>query len=255
MINEINYNSSEDFNPGDWIELYNIDKNPVDISGWTFKDEDDAHSFELPGNSIIDSYGYVVLCSDETLFLSEFQDVVNRIGSFGFGLSAAGELIRLYNADGGLVDWIAYDDSDPWPIEPDGEGPTLALMNPKMDNTLAENWAVSGGHGTPGAVNDVISGIQEETESDAPVAFSLGWNYPNPFNPMTTIPFSIPESGRVTIEIYSILGQRVAKVIDDNMPPGHHQAVFRADHLASGIYYYRFAASGFIQTNSMLLLK
>ncbi|MFC1650030.1 CotH kinase family protein [Candidatus Latescibacterota bacterium] len=255
VINEINYNSSEDFNPGDWIELYNTDESPVDISGWTFKDEDDAHYFELPSNTIIDANAYLVLSGDETLFQSVFPEVNNCVGSFGFGLSAQGEVIRLYDANDGLVDWLKYNDSDPWPVQPDGGGPTLALIEPSKDNTLSESWGASTEHGTPGALNDMFSGIQENTDSETPIEFSLGQNYPNPFNPMTTIPFSVPESGRVTIAIYSILGQRVAKIIDDNLTAGHHQAVFRADHFASGIYFYRIEAAGFNQTKSMMLLK
>lgn len=255
VINEINYNSSDDFNPGDWIEIHNIDENPVDVSGWIFKDEDDTHYFVLPANTEIAPNEFLVLYSDEALFQSKFPDVNNSIGSFEFGLNAGGELLRLYNANGGLADWLRYNDSDPWPVSPDGRGSTLALIDHTQDNTLAENWARSAEHGTPGAENVVILGIDEDAELDAPIAFSLGQNYPNPFNPMTNIPFSLPESGRVTINIYSILGQRVATVVDDNLTAGHHKAVFRADNLANGIYFYRIEANGFVKTKSMMLLK
>ncbi|MFC1538350.1 CotH kinase family protein [Candidatus Latescibacterota bacterium] len=255
VINEINYNSSDDFNPGDWVELYNITENTVDISGWVFKDEDDTHSFEIPANTVLLPYGYIVLSSDETLFQSVFPDVSRHVGSFGFGLNAAGEVLRLYDADGELIDWVVYDDSEPWPVEPDGTGSTLALVNPEVDNIHPENWLSSSGNGTPGAQNDMFSVIDENAGSDTPLVFSLGQNYPNPFNPVTTIPFSIPESGSVTIEIYSILGQRVATVIDDTLPPGSYQVVFRGDNYASGIYFYRIEATGFNETKSMLLLK
>jgi hypothetical protein len=255
VINEINYNSSADFNPGDWVELYNITENTADISGWVFKDDSDEHSFELPVGTELGPYAYLVLCSEDSLFTAEFSEVNRYLGGFGFGLNAAGEGLRLYDAEGGLVDWVVYDDVEPWPVEPDGAGSTLALVNPEEDNIYAANWLASLGHGTPGWRNDVATSIDEKAETETPVAFSLGQNYPNPFNPVTTIPFLLPESGRVTVNIYSITGQRVSNVINDTMPAGYHQAVFRADHLASGIYFYRIKAEGFGETKSMLLLK
>ncbi|MFC1550950.1 CotH kinase family protein [Candidatus Latescibacterota bacterium] len=255
VINEINYNSSEDFNPGDWIELYNITETSVDISGWVFKDDDDAHSFELPSNTVLGPYAYIVLCSDDSLFTNEFPDMSRYVGSFGFGLNAAGEALRLYDSGGGLVDWVVYDDEEPWPIESDGTGPTLALVNPEVDNIHSDNWLSSSGNGTPGWVNDVANSIDEDGGFETPLAFSLWQNYPNPFNPVTTISFKVPVSDKVTLRIYSITGQRVANVINGTLPAGHHQAVFRADHLPSGMYFYRIETKGFSKTKSMLLLK
>ncbi|MFC1552959.1 T9SS type A sorting domain-containing protein, partial [Candidatus Latescibacterota bacterium] len=139
--------------------------------------------------------------------------------------------------------------------ECDGFGPTLALINLLESNNLPENWTASTGHGTPGTANDVSSFIDDTSRDNLPQAFTLGQNYPNPFNPVTTIPFSVPESGKVTLRIYSITGQRVANVIDGTHPAGSHQAVFRADHLPSGMYFYRIEAKGFRETRSMLLLK
>jgi hypothetical protein len=255
VINEINYSSSEDFNPGDWVELYNITENTVDISGWVFKDDDDAHSFEIPANTVLGPYAYLVLCCEDSLFTNEFPDMSRFVGSFGFGLNAAGEALRLYDADGGLADWVVYDDADPWPVEPDGTGSTLALIDPEQDNIHAANWLASAENGTPGWVNDVANAIDEDEELENPIAFSLGQNYPNPFNPVTTIPFEVPVSGKVTLDIYSITGQRIANILDKILTAGHHQAVFRADHLPSGMYFYRIKAGGFGETKSMLLLK
>jgi len=255
VINEINYNSSNNFDPGDWVELYNAYDIPVDISGWVFKDEDDAHIFKLPANTVITSNGYLVLCNDAAAFHNVFPDVSNYIGSFNFGLSGQGELIRLYDANGVFVDSLTYDDAFPWPVEPDGNGPTLALLNPARDNKLPEYWAASGEYGTPGEINDVYSGVDEDAETDVPVAFSLGQNYPNPFNSATTIPFSVQVAGRVAIEIYSILGQRVAKILDDDMTPGQYNVVFRTDNIPSGLYLYTIKAGKFYKAKQMLLLK
>ncbi|MFC1650451.1 CotH kinase family protein [Candidatus Latescibacterota bacterium] len=255
IINEINYNSSAMFDPEDWVELYNAYDNPMDISGWTFKDSDEANSFIIPDGTIIPADGYFVLARDAAKFSAAFTTVMNFTGDFRFGLNNAGENIMLFDTRGEIVDSLTYNDEAPWPVGPDGTGPSLELGSTDLDNNVAGNWVPSSANGTPGIANDLVLGVDENENQAAPSAFSLGQNYPNPFNPMTTIPFSVPESGRVTIEVYSILGQRMAKVIDDNLSPGHYQAVLKAGHLASGIYFYRIEANGFTQTKSMLLLK
>ena len=57
-INEINYNSSDNFDPEDWVELYNLTEETIDLSGWSFKDENDDHVFTIPNNTLIGSNEY-----------------------------------------------------------------------------------------------------------------------------------------------------------------------------------------------------
>jgi len=154
VINEINYHSSEDFNPEDWVELYNPHEVPIEIGSWEFKDDNNDNVFIFPENTILDAKDYLVICKDLEAFSQIFPDVSNIIGGFEFGLDGAGEQVRLFNADEELVDKVEYDDSPPWPITPDGTGPTLELKNPSLDNALAENWAASANSGgTPGGIN------------------------------------------------------------------------------------------------------
>lgn len=153
VINEINYNSHSSFNPDDWVELYNNDDEAVDISGWVFKDDDDGHAFTIPEGTILEKGGYIVLCMNTTDFHTLFPDVSNYIGDVGFGLGGSGDMTRLYDDQMNIIDALTYDDVAPWPTEPDGNGPTLALRNPNLDNSLGENWAASQSHGTPGKIN------------------------------------------------------------------------------------------------------
>jgi hypothetical protein len=153
VINEINYHSSNDFDPGDWVEFYNPMPYELDISGWIFKDEDDSHEFLFPSGTVLASEGYIVVAEDTVAFDSLFPAVKNYVGPMGFGLSGNGELIRLYNSDNTIVDTVHYDDSAPWPTGPDGDGPTLELINPAWDNALAESWSASSINGTPGEEN------------------------------------------------------------------------------------------------------
>ena len=155
VINEINYNSSDGFDPEDWVELHNPTNETIAIGLWEFKDDNDDHVFTLSENIVLSPGQYLVLCKDADVFSELFPNVSNFVGDLGFGLSASGELVRLFESNGLLIDEVEYDDVVPWPILADGNGPTVELINPSLDNALGENWAASDDYGTPGAVNSV----------------------------------------------------------------------------------------------------
>lgn len=254
VINEINFNSSDNFNPYDWVELYNPQDEPADISGWKFMDEDDSHLFEIPDNTTIDNFGYLTLCQNSALFHNLFPQVINYLGDFPFGLNGQGELIRLYNAEGILIDSLTFDDKAPWPEEPDGNGPTLALINPGLDNSLPENWRASDNYGTPGIHNDSTYGAVNSGEVN-PEDFVLFQNYPNPFNPVTYIRYSLPAADNVTIEIFNILGQKIITLVNEKQDSGIHTVEFDADKFVSGIYFYRIRTDHFQETKKMVLIR
>ena len=91
--------------------------------------------------------------------------------------------------------------------------------------------------------------------SDLPREFSLSQNYPNPFNPSTVIRFSLPQTSRVTLTVYNILGQRVATLIDGEVQAGIHNINFNANNLASGVYIYRLSGDNINFTKKMVLTK
>ncbi len=94
-----------------------------------------------------------------------------------------------------------------------------------------------------------------EDHSSLPSEFSLSKNYPNPFNPTTTIEYSLPLSGDILLIVYNLIGEKVALLYSGNTPAGNHKVIWDASSLASGIYFYRFQAGDFVQTRKMLLLK
>lgn len=96
--------------------------------------------------------------------------------------------------------------------------------------------------------------VPEMAES-LPGDFQLFQNYPNPFNPDTEIPFSLPRSSYVTLEIYNSLGQKITVLVDGNMNPGSYKVKFDASKLASGVYYYAFQAGEFRMVKKMLLIQ
>jgi hypothetical protein len=88
-----------------------------------------------------------------------------------------------------------------------------------------------------------------------PEVYKLEQNYPNPFNPSTRISYAIPENAKVTLKIYNLLGQEVATLVNEEQQRGNHAALFEANKLSTGVYFYRLDAGKFSQTRKMLLLK
>jgi len=153
-----NSQENEYVNPGDWVELHNPTNESIAIGLWEFKDGNDAHVFIIPENQVLESGAYLVLCKDSLAFNDNFPNVSNFIGEFDFGLNGGGELVRLFDAEELPVDEVNYNDSSPWPLEPDGNGPTLELIHPSLDNDLGVNWATSDNNGgTPGVINSVYT--------------------------------------------------------------------------------------------------
>ncbi len=157
VINEINYNSTDNFDSDDWVEIYNNSNDTIDIGSWLLKDEDDDHIFTAPSNIKILPEQYIIFCKDTIKFTELFPDVESYYGNLGFGLSGGSDLVRLFDNTGSLVDTVRYDDDDPWPLSADGNGPTLELKHPTLDNALWESWSASEGYGTPGAQNSVFN--------------------------------------------------------------------------------------------------
>ncbi len=85
--------------------------------------------------------------------------------------------------------------------------------------------------------------------------FILSQNYPNPFNPVTTIQFSLPASEYVELNVYNVLGEQVARLVNSELNVGTHQVRFNASLLSSGIYFYQIKAGEFTQTRKMILIK
>jgi hypothetical protein len=246
VINEINYNSSEEENPGDWIELYNLRDEIIDLSGWMVKDENDDHVYNFPAGYEIGPNGYLVVCEDIAAFELVHKDSINLIGNLGFGLSNGGENIRIYAPGLYLVDEVPYDDAPPWPVEPDGLGPTLELVNPLLYNELAENWKASFGLGTPGRQN--FSNTIEE--------HSLSQNYPNPSMSTTQISFSVQEPGYLSIELYDIYGRYISTLVNGFKEKSSYKLYYDTSLLPTGIYFYSMTVDNqLIDTKKMVVIQ
>ena len=102
--------------------------------------------------------------------------------------------------------------------------------------------------------NISATGIQN-ISSEIPFEYSLGQNFPNPFNPVTRINFQIPVKGNVSLKVYNQLGQEVAVLADKFMSVGYYSADFDASKLSSGVYFYRLITGSYYATKKMVLIR
>jgi hypothetical protein len=94
-----------------------------------------------------------------------------------------------------------------------------------------------------------------ESEIIKPLAFSSEQNFPNPFNPTTTITYQIPEISFVTLKVYDVLGKEITTLVNEEKPAGNYVVEFNAINLPSGIYFCRINAGNFVETKKMVLMK
>ena len=158
----------------EFIELTNTGPDPVDLSGWSFTAGITLATgdLKLPSGTVVPPGGFLVGSSDTALFSARY----GRSADFsyaGTSLSNGGEQVRLVDAAAGVVDDVVYDDAAPWPVAPDGFGPSLELSSLGDDNALATSWHASTvDFGTPGAANSIaplaLSGVVAVPTSPAP---------------------------------------------------------------------------------------
>ena len=161
------------------------------------------------------------------------------------------------------------------------------LYDPPTWNGVPANWATTQGHPVPEnlaysntamqsmgsdgfALGDLNwypsqlaqwhpTAVQPNTRT-VPERYTLSQNYPNPFNPSTVVTYSVPERIRVTIEVFNILGQKIATLFDQEQDPGVHSISWVAQNsdgqvLGSGVYFLRMQAGTFSQVEKMIFMK
>ncbi|MFC2135767.1 aryl-sulfate sulfotransferase, partial [Bacteroidota bacterium] len=105
------------------------------------------------------------------------------------------------------------------------------------------------------ALFSIIDTVSSVIDDAIPTEYSLNQNYPNPFNPSTTISYSLPVSGKTKLVVYDLLGNEIETLINAEKHAGHHEVVFNANNLSSGIYLYLLTSGDYSVTKKMVLLK
>ncbi len=156
VINEIMYKPATALGPDsdyEYLELYNNSGFAVDLAGWKLATAID-YTFEA-GTTIADGAYLVVALKPDTII--SHYGITNVVGPFTGGLNNTGEIILLLNVEGDIADSVKYAKGGLWPPAANGDGPSLELLDPNLDNSLPENWAASiVNDGTPGMPNSVF---------------------------------------------------------------------------------------------------
>lgn len=217
----------------DWVELYNPSSTNIDLSGLYLSDNPtNLNKWAFPQGTIIAAQGYLLIWCDEDG--DKAQDGLHA----NFKLSATGEFIALSDQDGLLlVDSLSF-------------GAQTTDISYGRVQDASSIWTTFS-EATPGYSNNVNS-ISE----NIPLTTSLDENYPNPFNPTTTIPYQLSEPGYVDLSIYNLNGQRVETLIRGQYDAGMYSQSWNATELASGVYLYILRLNGTtVASRKMLLVK
>lgn len=150
VINELHYNGASNPILDEFIELYNATSAAVDLTGWKLRGGVD---YSFPAGTAIPAGGHLVIAQTPATILSRFG--VTALGPWDGALDSDGEEITLRDAADGEVDEVDFRSEFPWPITPNGEGPSMQLVNASLDNNLGSSWRPA--LPTPGAVNSVFA--------------------------------------------------------------------------------------------------
>ena len=260
-INEVSHGEVDFMGSTSWVELYNAGDSEVDVSELVLCDFPAYPVINtltvLAGNTTIPAGGYLVLGwadLDDDAEVGLYQ--ANSQGMFG-------------NSDL-MIDYMQYGSADHqregtavdagvWTA---GEFVAVAATGESLqyfDNGMvgSGNWASS--PATPGEVNVLVSTSNDAF--DVPTEFRLDGNYPNPFNPTTTISYELSGAGHVSLKVYSVLGREIATLVDGELPVGTYEATWngrdsQGEVVPSGTYLYRLTyANGKSMARVMTLLK
>jgi endonuclease/exonuclease/phosphatase family metal-dependent hydrolase len=237
---------------GEWFELYNADTVIISMLDWQLlgsgSDEHNVDSISIAAGE------YIVFGRNNDSSVNGGYNADYEYS--GFQLANSEDEIILIDDEGRVADQVAYDSSFPYL-----SGASMYLKNVVYDNAVDTSWAMSdmvygaGDYGTPGRAWDDSTSAGIDDVIALPKEFVLYPAYPNPFNPTTTIRFSITVTHASLLEIYDITGRMVETLVNERLLSGKHEIIWNASNQSSGVYFVRLSNSTFQQTKKLILLK
>lgn len=129
------------------------------------------------------------------------------------------------------------------------------ISTPIQVATQVVKVAAGSGHTVALKPGATLTSIDGGNSTELPAKVNLLQNYPNPFNPVTTVEYILPNEAYVNLEVFNMLGQKVATLVNELQSPGVQKATFDATNLSSGMYLYRIQAGSYVETKKMMLIK
>ncbi len=153
-------------------------------------------------------------------------------------------------------DFIVYTDiPESGPGEANARSYTVTELTNGLEYVFHVRALNEHGGGLPAEVTVMLPGIVSSESEELPAEVTLSANYPNPFNPETTIRYALPQAGQVRLAVYDLLGHEVAILVEGSKPAGDHTVRFGAGNLSSGLYVYRLQAQDKTIVRTMMLVK
>jgi len=236
-INEVFYRNDGLVSPGDWVELVNAGDDPVDLAGWAFRDTQDRN-LHVIGDMVLAPGEFLVLMADPEAFLLTYPECSFDPDPFQFGLSADGEVLRLYDPLGTQVDYVPYLPVAPWPEEPANDGWSLSLLSPERDNSRPESWSATPNGGTPGLPNN------GEPPWSPGYSLDLERVYPNPAETSVTASVLVNPGGACVFRVFDLAGREVLNPVSTTMNAGVHSVTLDVGSLPSGLYFLQVSYAG-----------
>jgi len=225
-INE--FQCTSDFGgPDDWVEIYNRGSAAINLSGCFLSDDlTKPTKWTFPDNTILTAGAFLVIYED----------------ALGFGFSSTGDEVIVLTAADSTTGLDYFDYGSQTADHSQGRYP---------DGT--SNWYFF--DVTTKGLANVNSSAIKTTQNTLPTEIRLYPNYPNPFNPVTTISYRLPVTSNLTIKVFDMLGNEIAVLVDGQCEAGYHSVNWSAGNLSSGFYFYRLTTGSVNKTGKMILLK
>jgi hypothetical protein len=265
VINEIMYNPAADQGSDsyfEWIELWNTGDGTVDLTDWILTDGES--DFVMDSGTSVPSKDFVVVARrpDSLLLQPEYADNLGDgddllLGPATFSLLNSMDEVVLVDPLGTTVDSVQYQNGpdDDWPVEPDGEGPSLELRNPDLDNTLGSSWEASvETYGTPGDTNSAFASVVEE-EHGSPHGPGGELSVASGISRGTFhVRLSLDVRSSVRMELYDTSGKYLQEVFSGTLQAGPQELDFGVD-VPSGTYVLRCEIGGRRTTAKVIVLN
>jgi hypothetical protein len=243
VVNEIMYNPTADQGSDsyfEWVELWNTGDGAVDLSDWSLTDGE--ATFVIDSGTQVPSKHFVLIARrpDSLLLQPEYSDNLGDgddvlLGPATFSLLNTSDEIVLVDPLGSTVDSVQYHDgpAGEWPVEPDGEGPSLELRNPDLNNNLGSSWEASTEtYGSPGDTNSAFASVVEEERNGRRMHSDALTVTSGVSCGVFRVRLTLSQRSSVLLTLYDTSGKHVSEVFSGHLEAGAHELDFETRALA-----------------------